>query len=84
MSKLCISCMEVKPLTEYCNRKASLDGKQSYCKKCNNEVKNNTYHRERKYWQMIDDIIDKPVGKGCTLLEAVGDGNIYTSKEIDN
>ena len=56
------------------------------CKRCGAESVrwvcnpcNNTYMKAYyKYRRMIDDIIDKPVGKGSTLFEAVGDGNSHT------
>lgn len=40
------------------------------------------YERNRyAYWAMIDGIIDGPVGKGDSALEAVGDGNHYGSRQ---
>jgi hypothetical protein len=50
--------------------------KKEACKACTNAARRAKY----QYWSMIDDIIDKPVGKGESLYEAVGDGNSYSAK----
>jgi hypothetical protein len=42
--KQCKKCNQLKPLTEYCNRKGEKDGKHRYCKSCLNSKFKTYYH----------------------------------------
>ncbi|ANQ52926.1 hypothetical protein MY04_05965 (plasmid) [Flammeovirga sp. MY04] len=44
--KQCSKCNEVKSMEDFFNRKATKDGKQSFCKSCHKEAK--PYNEERK------------------------------------
>lgn len=50
MNKKCTKCKEVKKLEDFNNKSASKDGKQIYCRECENYLSREQYkkHKERK------------------------------------
>jgi len=72
-TRFCTSCKETK--TKDLFHPTKLNKPNGICKACG-EAKTAA---RIAYMRLIDDIIDKPVGKGEELLGAIGDGNSVSS-----
>lgn len=62
--KKCSRCNELKPLNEYHNRVASLDGKDGTCKDCRNKYNNQPLS--------LEESMDKFAIPAREILEAIG------------
>lgn len=52
--KRCSRCGQVKPITEFSERKDSLDGRRGVCKQCDKEYKANYYQAHKKRLAMLN------------------------------
>jgi hypothetical protein len=85
MEKVCSICKELKPLSEFCIRRASSDGRMPRCKACDRE-----YHKVRpiaRYYQYKKDAQKRNIDFCITLEEFssfFGKPCYYCKKDMTN
>lgn len=47
-TKICMKCKQEKPIDEFGNQAAKIDGKSIYCKSCHQEIRSDWYNRNKE------------------------------------